>query len=421
MSNNLETTNYGLDRTFLNLSSAVVELPCKAWDLIYFRLFAPINPNRFGQCETREKEIAARTIGATTAILGTVAALTVGAATPWAVGARVLWGAFGMAAWNGVWQLLRSTGIALQKKGYTYVKGEAPEKLLDQENPQVKTMFWNVCGIGGGMPKDHGGVDNWNVRLDGLVQKILAENPDVLVLEEIYDAALGEALISRLKDLFPHLFAHVGPRPIGSTSGLMVFSKYPVHDFSYTLFTENDWAQNRGYTTLEIKATPEATEPVLRIVGTHLSYKPEEAEKRALQISQIINELATKTLKLPTIIGGDLNFKDQEEAATLSKYMKYGYLGTEPTVTQRLMEKWYLKTIDERDEIIDQIAILKQTPEIDDQIAIVECHLNDAFDEKFDTSTALSDHKAVIGTILLKLTKAVNTTLKTVSGSYAAQ
>ena len=52
----------GWDRTFLDLSSKMTEPLCKTWELLRFRLMGPLDPQKFDNCSSRIKEIAARTI-----------------------------------------------------------------------------------------------------------------------------------------------------------------------------------------------------------------------------------------------------------------------------------------------------------------------------------------------------------------------
>ena len=389
---NINPDGLGLDRTLLDLSSKMAEPFCKAYDLIYFRLFAPMNPGQFDQCTNKTREIAVRTIIA----CGLVAAAAATVLSPLlALGSILVWGA--------ACKALRYAGNALQKDKYTHVLGNAPEKSLDPLKAAVQC--WNICGPGGGMAKDHGGVNDWHYRIEAIVQKILSEDPDVLVLEEIYDTALAEAIIARLKDHYAHFFIHLGPNGMGSESGLMVLSKTAVHDFGFTSFDTNDWTLNRGVATIVIQAAPGAVHPFFGIAGTHLSYRPEEGHLRAQQIAQIIDVAAKIALRLGQpidfLLMGDLNFDSRKEMESFASTLEYGYLGTEPTITNALKNNWYKQVVEERDEVIDQIAIIKQ-PGITPQIEIADCRLSRSFDATLNSNTALSDHHALVATIQAK-------------------
>lgn len=308
-------------------------------------------------------------------------------------------------------KILRTIGFSLQKDGYTHIQGNAAEKILDPNGPQLKLMCWNICGVGGGMSLDHGGVIGWRSRIDRIVEKIKHEDPDVLVLEEIYDTALAEAIVERLKSNYAHFFTHLGANIWGSESGCMVLSKCNVHRFSYTPFSNNDWTLNRGIASLEIKASPDSAIPCARIIGTHLIHGDgDQAQNlRATQVAQIVDQLSHETIALPTMIAGDLNIeRDQEEGTLLSTYLNHTYQEKKPTCTNRLVAQWDLQTKSVWGETIDYISFFKRTfpngqelPAVDDSISWNNPHLIHAYDETYNTKTALSDHHGVAVTISL--------------------
>lgn len=394
MSCPLESPFEGWDRTFLDLSSKMSEPFCTAWNLCRFRLVAPLDPQKFENCSTQAKEIAARAfIGLG---LGLGGFLLCAAPVPMLSSVAVL----GVGS-----KVLRAIGFALQKGGYTHVRGLGPEKALNPKNPQVKVVSWNLCGVGGGMSLDHGGVVHWRSRLDAILEKIKTEDPDVLVLQEIYDTALAEALIERLQSDYAHFFTHLGPNVWGSVGGCMVISKCAVHDFSHTSFSNNHWTVNRGFATLELKANPQDVLPCARIIGTHFidGEGSEGQANRTVQVAQIVNHVAHKTLAIPTLLAGDLNMeRDQEEGTFLSSYLHHGYQGAEPTRTNRLVDQWDCKEATGSEETIDYLSLFKSAlpdgtriPTIDENIVLENCHLLQAYDSSYNTKTALSDHQGL--------------------------
>ena len=398
MSCNLESSE-GWDRTFLDLSSKMSEPFCAAWNLCCFRLVAPLDPQKFENCTTQAKEIATRTLIGLGLSLGgfllcTVPVPMLSSVAVMGVGSKVF----------------RAIGFALQKEGYTHVRGTGPEKALDPQDPQVKVVSWNLCGVGGGMSLNHGGVVHWRSRLDAILEKIKTEDPDVLVLQEIYDTALAEALIERLQSDYAHFFTHLGPNVWGSVGGCMVISKCAVHDFSNTSFSNNPWTVNRGFATLELKATPQDVLPCARIIGTHFidGKGVEDKTNRIVQVAQIVNSVAHKTLAIPTLLAGDLNMeRDQEEGTFLSSYLHHGYQGAEPTCTNRLVAQWDYKEPSVSGETIDYLSLFKSVlpdgkriPTLDENIVLEHCHLLEAYDRSYNTKTALSDHHGL--SILLR-------------------
>lgn len=368
---------------------------CVVWNLLCFRFVAPLEPQKFENCATQVKEIATRVFIGLNAVLGGF--------LMYAMPVPVL---CSIAALGVGSKVLRSIGFALQKGGYTHVRGMAPEKALNPQDPQVKVMSWNICGIGGGMSLDHGGVVNWRSRLDAIVDKIKTEDPDVLLLQEVYDTALAEALIERLQSDYVQFFTHLGPNVWGSVGGCMVISKCAVHDFSHTSFANNQWTLNRGFAALELKATPLDALPCARIIGTHLIHgeKAEDKTNRMQQVAQIVGHVARQTLAMPTVLAGDLNMeRDQAEGEILSSRLHHGYQALQPTCTNRLVAQWDFKARSVWGETIDYISLVKSTqpqgirvPAVDENVTLENCHLVEAFDESYNTKTALSDHHGLV-------------------------
>jgi len=381
----------GWDRSFLKASSYLAEPFCGAYGMLRYRLVAPLDPKKFDNCSTKSREIGYRILIGAGAGLG-LYCLT---AAPLAVTSGIL--ALGAAS-----KLLRAIGFALQKEGFTYVAGQAPEKELDGP---LKIMSWNVCGIGGGFHYDHGGVIDWRSRLDGISSKIEKEDPDVLILQEVYDAALGEALIEKLQSRYSHFYFHMGKSAMGSVGGCMVVSKCAPHRFTNTDFTTNDWRLKRGFATLEIKAAPKDRLPVARIIGTHLIHgdEPKDRAARVAQVSQIVAHLANQRLRLPTILAGDLNMeRDGKAGEILHAHLKHGYTALQPTCTNRLVSQWEEKAKSVWHETIDYISLFKEKPHlpvIEKRVRFVECRISPAYDESYDTKTALSDHQALVARI----------------------
>lgn len=374
------------DRIFLDLSSKMAEPFCAVWHLLCFRLVAPLDLQKFENCTTQAKEIATRVVIGLGAVLGGF--LLCAIPVPLLCSVAVL----GVGS-----KVFRAIGFALQTEGYTHVRGAASEKALDPQKPQMKVMSWNICGMGGGLSLDHGGVVHWRLRLDAIVDKITMEDPDILILQEVYDTALAEGLIERLQSDYAHFFTHLGPNVWGSVGGCMVISKCAVHDFFHTSFTNNNWTLNRGFATVELKATPQEALPCARIIGTHLIHGDELEDKtnRMAQIAQIVNNVAHKTLALPTLLAGDLNMeRDGAEGVLVSPYLHPGYQGSEPTCTNRLVAQWtpQARSVE---ETIDYLSLFKSAVP-DAHVVLENCHLVESYDGSYNTKTALSDHHGLM-------------------------
>lgn len=385
LDSNLETS--GWDRTFLDLSSKMSEPFCAVWHLLRFRLVAPMDPKKFENSSTIANEVAIRILIA----LGALIAVVITSFAPIPILCSIL--VLGVAS-----KIVRAIGFSLQKGGYTYIRGNAIEKPLSHQDPQLKVMSWNICGIGGGMSLNHGGVNPWRYRIDAIIEKIKNEDPDVLILQEVYDTALAEVLFDRLKSEYAHFFAHLGPNVLGSVGGGMVISKCALHKFSQNTFNNNKWTLNRGFASLEVKGSSQDTMPCIRIIGTHLIHgdEPEDKKHRAQQVAQIADYVANQTL-MPTLLAGDLNIeRDQEEGEILTSLLRHGYQGPDPTCTNRLVTQWDLEAKSVWGETIDYISLFKST-----QLGttLENCHEVKAFDESYNTKTALSDHHGLTAVI----------------------
>lgn len=401
MSAEIDLPREGWDRTLLDVSSKMSEPFVQGWGILCYRLIAPLRPNQFDQCQTRTQEIGTRILIALGVLLFT--AVSVLFPVPIFFTAVIL--AVGS-------KLLRAIGFSLQKQNFTHVRGKAPEKIIDSENPKIKMENWNVLGITG-LCKDHGGCIDWRSRLDEIVKGIELEDADILVLQEIYDTDLAEALIQKLNQRYAHFFLHLGKATMGSVGGCMVLSKLAVHSFSNTSFENSNWQLNRTFATLEVKANSEAAEPCARVIGTHLIHgdSTEDQQKRQKQVAQIVDSLAKKTFALPTFFLADSNVeRDSKEGEVLTEVMRHGYVGVEETCTNRLASQWDRKTPKVWGEIIDCVSLFKETlPDgrrlraVEEGVVFEEVHLFKAYDETYDTRKALSDHHGIVATVKIPL------------------
>lgn len=368
------------DRWLLDLSSKLAEPFCTAFSYFRYRLFAPLDGEKFSNRASRIEEIAFRGLLLAGGLIGAATCFM----TP-----QCLFPLFTLGVGS---RAFRALGFFVQKNNFTHVQGNLPEKKLDG---QLKLMTWNICGIGGGMHYDHGGVTGWNNRIDRIVQKIREEDADVLVLQEIYDTSLAEAVISKLKNEYAHFYFHLGPNALGSVGGCMVLSKHAVHNFSHTSFKNNDWTMNRGFASLELKNRGDK-EATVRVIGTHLIHGTDK-ERRNVQVQQIVDSLSKKTL-MPTLLMGDLNIeRDNGDAHLLDQHFNHTYNENEPTCTNRLTHQWDPAHDPQEEELIDYISLFKGAP----QLKFKDCHLVRAFDNTYNTKTALSDHHGLATTFLL--------------------
>lgn len=391
------TKNDQMDRVFLDVSSKMAEPFCFVWHLLNYRLIAPLDTLKFENDSSKMVEVSKRIA----IVFVSIMAALIMAYQPIIMLSSI-------AALGCFSRFFRYLGFSLQKKGYTHVLGKAKEITLN-ENLKVSIMNWNICGIGGGLSLDHGGVVDYRLRLDAIVQKIKDENPKILVLQEVYDTALAERLITKLQNDYAHIFLHLGPNFMGSVGGCMVMSKCALHKFSYVSFTNNHWSLNRGFASLEIKKCKDDVGACARLIATHLIHGEdlESQKKRSSQVAQILQFLANQTVALPTIISGDLNIeRDSSECSILSQSLNHAYLGSEATCTNYLLAQWKRLQTKFMEETIDYISLFKRIKHNGQDIAVIDkdiklenCRLIKAYDESYNTKTALSDHHGLFAVL----------------------
>jgi hypothetical protein len=376
-----------LDRKFFNISAGMTTIFSWTYGWLGGRLVAPIDPNKFDNASSTAAEIGVRVL----IVLGAIASLVL-AGFFITLGAVVL--KVGAKVFKGL-------GILFQKEGVTHIRGLAPEKKI--ENGHAKIMVWNIRGS-----NDHyaqGGVIHWQSRLNSILNEILKDDYDTVILEEIHDTHLIEAIVEHLSPHFAHFYTHAGADFWKEDSGLLVITKCAVHRYSHSDFTRTDEKVRRGFETLEIKASPESPIACARIVATQLTPGSQATPIRLSQINQIIDSVAKEKLVTVTLLAGSLNADrdHSEEGDYLSKYLFHSYLDTVPTHSDQLVGQW-APLSDAQERSSDFISIFKRTP-VDDRrtlpviekgVRLIDSHLIRAFDVDYNTKTALSDHHALV-------------------------
>lgn len=370
-----DLTSDGYDRLFFDLSSKLTEPFCWAYGMVRYRSISPLDPGKFDNSTSRIKEVATRMF-----IFLSAATAFVFAATHILIVAAVM---------GSLAKIFQAAGFYVQKNQFTHVRSDAPEKALDKG--QISVMTWNICGEFGGLHYREGGVIHWRSRIDQIVENIKKEDPDVIVLQEIYDTALSEAIIDRLKDQYVHFFTHM------RGSGCMVITKCNVQHFSYS---DQDKTEE-----FAIKANPQDALPCVRFYGTQLDRGEEAKQKRMDKVTQIVEAFAKETLALPTFM--IMNNADRDcpvEGVHLSKFLHHSYRGEVPTHTDQLVKQWDPKLKDQ--ESFHFISLFKRNipdgrtlPVIEKGIRMIDCHLVEAYDETYNTQKALSNSHGVVTVI----------------------
>lgn len=306
----------------------------------------------------------------------------------------------------------RCIASSLLTDNFCYLPGRA-KSLNSLKNNTLTVITWNVCGIGGSMELSHGGVRDWNERVEEIAQEIKHQNADIICLQEVHDTCFGDSLYTRLKNDYAHFYMHLGPNPLGSNSGNYIASKYPLEDFTFTEFDASlgsgKW-QKKGFANFNVFAEGK---PIIHIIATHFQYgQMIEGEGKIIavrkkQLSQIMDSCNYCYSKnLPVLLLGDLNieFGSKEfQNSVLASHFKHGYSYENPTSTCNLIQCVWdsgKHTDGKVDEKIDYISFLDKNPRTGKKLSHpkLEVKLVEAY-EKEDPLTAKSDHHALVGRI----------------------
>lgn len=152
-------------------------------------------------------------------------------------------------------------------------------------NTKLKVMSYNVWGR--------------NRTLEQAAQLIRREQPDILLLQEVYPP-LADKLAAKLADLYPDAALHVAYEP---RAGQAVFSRFPV--------TPVALAYEKGRTQKVSLTTP--TSPIA-VWNLHPNV-PQPWTRHYQQLAALTEDIAQ--IDGPLIVGGDFNTTDQSETYDL--------------------------------------------------------------------------------------------------------
>jgi endonuclease/exonuclease/phosphatase family metal-dependent hydrolase len=139
-------------------------------------------------------------------------------------------------------------------------------------------------------------------------QYLIAENVDVIVLEETFDYRADMILKRKLRKTYPYIYGPANKKGGGTmfSSGVMILSKYPMTDLEEIKFKscsgDDCWAR-KGAMLVELTAKGHT----IQCMGTHLQAGGTAQIKRD-QYTQIAAMLERHARAgVPQILGGDYN------------------------------------------------------------------------------------------------------------------
>lgn len=283
-------------------------------------------------------------------------------------------------------------GDVIKQTPYTHWKGKAIEKV---EGEKRKLLTLNACMLWGGLPIPLGGMRSPNARIAELSKKILTENPDIIVMQEMaYDPSYR--LYHQLKDHYAHFFVRIGPNPPLMESGLFVASKYKVLNAGFIPFP-GQLGINRGAFWIE---TPNSF-----VFTTHLEFGDEKTgrEKRKAQLELIMKQIEECKKQKTCYLMGDLNLDrsktDEYFALGIPEKFHDPYLAKYPKISEEsstctnAIETYVLGKSPPQDPWeLDDYALLakKEHDRIDLQVELMQ-----TYDDQ-EPYQALSDHRGIL-------------------------
>lgn len=165
-----------------------------------------------------------------------------------------------------------------------------------------------------------GSVIGWPERIDRIAGKILAEQPDLVVLSEVHDEEAAALLIQKLSVAYSYFVFNVGENNITSSldemrmnSGLFIASRFPLNDLAFHPFEEKRDKEivNRGFLSFTVE---NGKGKFARVIATHL--QPfEEAQYQECRCEELkeIYDYARRLYREhtifdePVLLVGDLN------------------------------------------------------------------------------------------------------------------
>jgi endonuclease/exonuclease/phosphatase family metal-dependent hydrolase len=151
-------------------------------------------------------------------------------------------------------------------------------------------------------------------RLAAAPSQLLSTGADIIALQEVYDRRHRHYITEALRDAYPHA-AGVGDRWSLFSNGLMVLSRYPIAEQSYSVAPGFKFHERRvskkGYLQVEFVVPGIGR---IRIINVHLtvsgmffpSVERVDAHRRHEEIEHLL-QLAGIGTNMPAILLGDFN------------------------------------------------------------------------------------------------------------------
>ena len=139
----------------------------------------------------------------------------------------------------------------------------------------------------------------WLQRHEALIEGIVEYAPDILLLQELFDADWSNELQARLG--YPHLVSTECMH-----SGLVLLSKLPLR--GNEIYRMNTKSPFENYYRYALCAELNASGERLNVFNTHLSWEVEDHSTREMQVRELWSFIETHRSESGfAIVGGDFN------------------------------------------------------------------------------------------------------------------
>jgi hypothetical protein len=368
------------------------------------RLQNPLTPNIFDHNSSKVSEFAYRAFAPTALLAGAVYLCKAMAMRQ--IGVSSLEAVAAVVGYEAARFLVHLLAYNAQEKKYIHIRTEVPE--VSGKTPKIAML--NILGFPAGLNYSCGGCPPLRKRFDEIVKMIRQQHAEVVVIQEcLMDGLTPEMFIAAFKGEYAHFFIHNGPNAVVNESGLLVMTKCPVYDYSFTQFTEQGFGMTRGFATLKIKADPKDDKPLYAIVATHMEHGNSTPirKKQLAQIRQAANQMNDVELVL---FAGDsnINIKNPPEAkeTEIEQILIGAYKGEKATCTNQFDKQWDpnpKNLAKPNEEWVDQIAVIRRDgPAVREnqesfrvEDALTETEIVAAY-EGNNSQTARSDHHGLV-------------------------
>lgn len=200
------------------------------------------------------------------------------------------------------------------------------------EDRLFSLLSWNICGVPGGYSISDGGVTPIEDRIDRVIREIEKRDADINCFMEVFDAKTCKYLKEELKKHgYTHFYTNIGTKALGTSSGIVVASKYSIENAEFLEFPKETLVGRTKWSSKGVFGFDLVSEghPFARIFVTHLQHseipeykpreaKPEETEERLREVEgrrqqmKIIVNKVRQVANRCVVVTGDLNMDDEE-------------------------------------------------------------------------------------------------------------